>query len=280
MRRYVDKERTNLDLNGTCRKKAKDLVSSSLYMDQTSSLKVNFHLSFPIKVYAEDSPTKLPQTDGVADPTDMEYELLRASQKLALHKECLPYERQVYIFAYKNAEFLKELQAAILDINIEILFPDGGTVRDIRTAMIDDAQREDTSYDFIGGVQIIDVNFRVFILESCSNGALQQLGARLPKANQNSDAFKIIRNEKLSFYKRMYLDFNIDTKRVKLRKSIKRLVDMPDIYLRERVPIETYNTIMKVKRLREKWTLEDIINSNLWLTGEELVVLERNYGDA
>jgi hypothetical protein len=210
----------------------------------------------------------------------MEYELLRASQKLALHKECLPYERQVYIFAYKNAEFLKELQAAILDINIEILFPGGGTVRDIRTAKIDDLQRKDTSYDFIGGVQIIDVNFRVFILESCSNGALHQLGARFPKANQNSDAFKIIRNEKLSFYKRMYLDFNIDTKRVKLRKSIKRLVGMPDIYLRERVPIEIYNTIMKVKRLREKWTLEDIISSNLWLTGEELVVLERNYGDA
>ena len=58
------------------------------------------------------------------------------------------------------------------------------------------------------------------------------------------------------------------------------LTHHPDIYLRERVPEEIYSTIIKIRKIREKWTIKDIITSDLWPEQLELVTFERNYGDA
>lgn len=53
-----------------------------------------------------------------------------------------------------------------------------------------------------------------------------------------------------------------------------------DIYLRERVPADIYDTIIKLRKIREKWEVKDVISSNLWPNQQELVNFERNYGDA
>lgn len=78
----------------------------------------------------------------------------------------------------------------------------------------------------------------------------------------------------------MYTDFNVDIKKIKLRKSVNLLTNNPDIYLRERVPEDIYNTIIKIRKIREKFEMKDVVMSNLWLSEKEITDFERNYGDA
>jgi hypothetical protein len=46
------------------------------------------------------------------------------------------------------------------------------------------------------------------------------------------------------------------------------------------VPEDIYSTIIKIRKIREKWEIQEIIASNLWPNETELVNFERNYGDA
>lgn len=138
----------------------------------------------------------------------------------------------------------------------------------------------DLSFDFIGGVQIIDKDYRIVIVEGIAGKSMQALAEKLPKSNGNTEKFKILRNPKATHSKRMYAEFNVDIKKIKLRKSINSLTYNPDIYLRERVPEDIYSTIIKIRKIREKWEIQEIVASNLWPNETELVNFERNYGDA
>lgn len=169
-----------------------------------------------------------------------------------------------------------------MDINIKILFPEGGNAMDIRTKKLTLDEREDPTLDFIGGLQMIDSQHRLFILEGLTGegNSISLLKEYFPKTEQNDGAFKVIRNEKMTFAKRLYVDFECDLKRIKLYKTIHRLTLTNEVYNRKLCPIETYNTIMKIRRIKEKWILQEIDDSGLWLTQEELLTFERNYGDA
>lgn len=126
----------------------------------------------------------------------------------------------------------------------------------------------------------MDVHFRTFILEGLSNGSMAELVKLLPKTHANTETFKIMKNETIRFSKRLYSDFNVDLKRIKLRTPIKKLVLTPDVYMREKVPLETYRTIDQLNKIRRVNTIEEIVASDLIPGKEALVEFERNYGDA
>ena len=169
-KKYHDNERTNLDLNSTARKKAKDLIVSPAYMDESTLIIIKLELSFPLNSYSATSqveegaviaeskraipPTK-PPAKGPTPPKDAapeeeeivhvetEAEILRRTQHLALKPDILPVERAVFIFQYKNKEFLQSLQKALLEINLECLGIEGGNERDIRTRKLTDEEKAD-----------------------------------------------------------------------------------------------------------------------------------------
>lgn len=130
-KKYFDNERTNLELNSTARKKAKDLIGSATYMDESTTLVISFELAFPLGTFvppkqeavAIDPKAKASQPPKgkapvLADthenedaiPEETETDILRRTQLLGLKPKTLPFERSVYIFSYKNKEFLQSLQ--------------------------------------------------------------------------------------------------------------------------------------------------------------------------
>ena len=309
-KKYFDTERNNLDLNSNARKKAKDLIECPLYMDNTSSVSIKVEISFPIGTYIPpESPSKI-QAQPLADthkPIDkkgatrkqsakspekanilvneedtLEHEddILRHTQTMALRPKSLPYERAIYVFSYKNTRFLQELQKELVDINLACLGIEGGNERDIRTRKLTDAEKKNQNFDYIGGVEIIDKDYRIFILEGMAGRSMEELSKRIRKLNENTQQFKILRNSKQTYNERLYTDFDVDVKKIKLRKSVNSLTNDPDIYLRARVPEDMYNTIIKIRKIREKFEIKEVSSSDLWLTEKEIVTFERNYGDA
>jgi hypothetical protein len=189
-------------------------------------------------------------------------------------------ELVVFLFDYKNKEFLQQLQKTLIEINLKCLGIKDGNEQNIRTYKLSESQRNDPKLDYISGVQIMDQHYRTFILEGISSGSMAELASILPKTHANTETFKMMRNETIRFSKRLYSEFNVDLKRIKLRTPIKKLILIPDVYMREKVPLETYRTIDQLNKIRKVNTIEEIVASDLIPGKEALIEFERNYGDA
>lgn len=64
-------------------------------------------------------------------------------------------------------------------------------------------------------VQIIDPDFRIFIVEGHAEGAMVALAKEFVKS-QNTDELTILRNRNLRFRSRLYLQDDVEFKRVKV----------------------------------------------------------------
>jgi len=58
-------------------------------------------------------------------------------------------------------------------------------------------------------------------------------------------------NPEIRYKNRKYLELNCALKLIKLRESLSEIVSGPDIYLREKVPEEMYETIVKFAEMRK-----------------------------
>lgn len=301
---FVDSERNNLELNKTARKAKKELIKATEYLENNSRLTVSLRLLFPLDRYekseaidpALQSATSMRNTktsikgkkqeesqpimEEVVNAGPTYLQTLRKTRELSPFSPTPLIERVVYLFEYKNRNFLKLLQETIVALNLESLGLVDGNERDLRTLTLTEEQRADPTFDFIGGVEIIDKDFRLFILEGVSYGSMAKLGELIPLANANNDKFKILKNPRITFNERLYSEFDVDIKKIKLRTPVSQLVLQPDIYDRKMVPMNIYRIINQLRKIRERNTIEDVVSSNLWPLPEPLIAFERNYGDS
>lgn len=209
------------------------------------------------------------QEDQVAKVEDIsEADLLLRSQKMKPVTDRPIIERAVYLFDYRNRDFLKLLQKTLVDINLEGLGIVNGSERDVRTKKLTEEEKKNKTLDYIGGVEFMDKHFRMFILEGVTHLGMRKLQERIIKTAANTPNFKIMKDPSITFDHRLYSDFDVDVKKVKLREPLKTLLLLPQLYLREKVPLQTYTTIMTLANTKEKNTIHELVSSDLWLTSE------------
>ena len=308
---FVDEDRKNLSLNQTARKRGRDISKATDYFGSNTLLSMDVHLAFPLDSYREavvkpeeakddlkkssaaelkksaaDKKTGKPgaqiqkeEEEKQAVPELTETQLLRQSQRLKPVTPKPVFERAVYIFEFKNRDFLRLLQRALVEVNAEGMNITGGE-REVRTRKLTLEERKSKTLDFVGGVEVIDKHFRMFLLEGLGDSGMQRLEAIITKTSANTASFKIMKNPRLTFDERMYAEFDLDVKKVKLRTSLKSLLAQPKLYSRKTVPQEVYDTLVRLHRLREKNTIAEVLDSDLWPAASAVVELERNYGDA
>lgn len=184
-------------------------------------------------------------------------------------------ERAIYLFEYKNRDFLKLFQKTIVQINLEGLHIENGSERDLRTKKLTAEEKKNLALDYIGGVEFIDMHYRLFVVEGVGHLGMKKLEERIVKSTANNSNFKIMKDPTITFEHRLYSEFDVDIKKIKLREPLKTLVLQPQLYLREKVPLEIYDTIITLVKVREKNTIQEIVSSDLWLTAAVRVVLTR-----
>ena len=270
-------------------------------------MKLELNLSFPLDRYLQPEPAKheepvdpkkvkskpeepttkkVLQGKGVVEeaihkpPEITEAELLLRTQKMPRVTPKPVFERAIYLFEYKNREFLKILQNTLIDLNVEGMKITNGTERDIRTRRLTPSEKQDRTLDYISGVEFMDKQYRMFVLEGLSTQGMRKLQERIPKIAANTDLFKVMKDPTITFEHRLYADFNVDIKKVKLRTNLKVLIGQPQMYLREKIPQETYDAVMRLKKMREKNTIVEVVESDLWLKAPDIIAFERNYGEA
>lgn len=97
-------------------------------------------------------------------------------------------------------------------------------MRALTNKALTEAEKNDRTLDFLSGFEIIDNNFRFFLFEGLSNGAMQKLEEMIPKDRPNTDIRKILKNKDILFEDRLYTDFNMEIKRIRLRDSLSYII--------------------------------------------------------
>lgn len=73
------------------------------------------------------------------------------------------FERMIIIIPYKSPDTVKQIEASYEKVNLRGLGVDN--VRYLNTKEFTDEERKNRRLDFIGGVEIMDAEFRMYIFE-------------------------------------------------------------------------------------------------------------------
>jgi len=78
----------------------------------------------------------------------------------------------------------------------------------------------------------------MFIIEGCSgpDKSIDQFYKSNARTRPNDSKFKILHNTQVRYKNRLYTDFNVALKRIRLRDSLTSIMKSPDVYLRSKVP--------------------------------------------
>ncbi len=128
----------------------------------------------------------------------------------------------------------------------------------------------------------MDAEHRIFVIEGLGgvgrsvncfyNDNLRQ--------RPNDKKYKLLYNPEVRFKNRMYMDFQVVIKKIKLRDTLTKIMGAPDVYLRAKVPEDIYDTLQKLAEMRKLDRIKHVRDFNLFPTTERLLNLERKYGDS
>ena len=153
------------------------------------------------------------------------------------------FERMIIIVPYKSPETVKHIEAVFERINLQGLNLENS--RYLNTKELTEEERADRSLDFLGGFEIMDSEFRMFIIEGLGGKGhgMEQFYRANERTRPNDKKFKMLYNPLVRFKNRMYLDFNVSIKKIRLRDPLTRIMGAPDVYLRSKVPEDMYDTL-------------------------------------
>lgn len=251
----------NLDLNATARKSERTIEKSSPYLVNATYFIISVDIAVPIGSFNEKNELKAIQkawdqkareeaeAAGEAPPVEPEAPAEGKGEQEApaevVDDDGIPdeneaiYERAVYLMPYKSSELLNKIYRSIERINLDgVGETESNNVRVLNTKQLSDEERSNRKLDIIGGFEFIDSEFRIVVLEGLGgkdHGMNWFYTSNMRKA-PNSRRCKLLYNPEIWFKNRLYLDFNVNIKKIKLRDTLTSIMASPDIYLRSKVP--------------------------------------------
>jgi len=186
----------------------------------------------------------------------------------------------IVVIPYRSPDKVKALESAFEELNLEGL--NLSNTRYLNTYELSAEDKVNRELDFIGGFELIDKEMRCYILEGL--GGVGHAMDRLYRANErqhtNDKRFKMLYNPNIMFKNRIYQEFNCAIKKIKLRDTLSETIAVSDIYLRSKVPEDMYNTLQQFAEIRKLDRQSLVRDFNLYPTAENLMTLERKYGDS
>ena len=137
-------------------------------------------------------------------------------------------ERFIHVTTYsdsKSMEIIRDLFEEINQAAFELR-----SVKEIYTKALTDEERDNNEIDYVSGVQILDKERRITIIEGITGKGIKKFKDALPKNQMNNDEFKIFADSNVLFNKRIYSKFDLQLKYIKLRDTLDHILTTYDIY--------------------------------------------------
>ena len=170
----------NLDLNTTARKNEKTIEKFSPYLINATYAVIQANLSYPIgsfnmelEMAAQTSKGESAIEESKETKTVLSKETAGDAKTASISEIQLAdpltdingpiFERLIIVVPYKSPETVKHIEAVFERINLAGLNLENS--RYLNTKELTEDERNDRSLDFLGGFEIMDSEFRMFIIE-------------------------------------------------------------------------------------------------------------------
>ena len=182
-------------------------------------------------------------------------------------------ERFIYITTYSDSKAMETLHSLFEEIN-QTAF-DLKSVKEIYTKALTEEERDNNEIDYISGVQILDQERRITIIEGLSGKGIQKVRNALPKNQMNNNEIKIFADSNILFNKRIYSKFDLQLKFIKLRDTLDHILTTYNIYTKANKYKDIYDAFLNLGSILKCDTLKDITEQNLFSEADSLINLER-----
>jgi len=186
-------------------------------------------------------------------------------------------ERFIYITSYFDSNFMQTLKKLFEEINQSAF--QLRSVKEIYTRALTEEERDNNEIDYISGFQIIDKSIRITILEGITGMAIKKVKEALPKNQMNNKNIIIFADSKVLFNKRIYSNFDLSLKYIKLRDNLSNILQTFDIYTKANKYRQIYDAFLNFGSILKAQTLKEVTDANLFPDAESLLLLERKYAD-
>mgnify|MGYP007038725969 FL=1 len=117
--------------------------------------------------------------------------------------------------------------------------------RYLSTKEFSEEERKNRKLDFMGGFCLMDSETRMYIFEGLGGEGrgVHQFYQENMRQRPNDRKFTLLYNPDVRFKNRIYLDFNVAIKKVKLREPLRQIMGAPDVYLRSKVPQDMFHIL-------------------------------------
>jgi len=151
----------------------------------------------------------------------------------------------------------------------------------LSTKELTSEEKANRRLDFLGGFEIMDKEFRIFVIEGIGGqgNAMDTFYKTNERERPNDKKFKLLYNPLVKFKDRKYLDFDGTIKKIKLQGSLSSIISNPEVFLRHKVPEDMFEILTKLAELRQLERLHLVRDFNLFPDTANLLTLERKYGD-
>ena len=127
-------------------------------------------------------------------------------------------ERFIYVTTYYDSSAMQKIKELFEEINQQAF--QLRSVKEIYTRNLSDEERDNNEIDYISGVQLLDKNIRITLIEGITEKAMAKIKEKLPKYQMNCNTFMVFSDKNVLFNKRIYSKFDLSLKYIKLRDTL------------------------------------------------------------
>ena len=186
-------------------------------------------------------------------------------------------ERFIHLTNYSDINSVKTLNQLFQDINSSAF--NLTSKNDIISKELTEEEQNNNEIDYISGIQIMDNELRLTIIEGITSKAMIKVKSSFPITQMNDKNHMIFSDCSILFDKRLYSKFNLTVKYIKLRQNLRDILTKFDIYANANKYRNVYDTFMNLGSILRSETMKDISTSNSFPEADKLLELERKYGD-
>uniref|UniRef100_A0A7S3LUI1 PLD phosphodiesterase domain-containing protein n=1 Tax=Palpitomonas bilix TaxID=652834 RepID=A0A7S3LUI1_9EUKA len=195
------------------------------------------------------------------------------------YEDAGPFQKLVFTFPYFRGDLLVALADVVARTNKRAVGLEGQPDRFLSTFDLPESAAADGALDIITGVEVIQNELRMIILEGLKDGAMKAIAEVLERKQRNEEDFYFLFNSGVSFRVRQYATFGLTMKKIRLKASLSELSVRPEVCSRSRVSSETYGALWKLREIERRSRMIGVKDLFLFPSALELLGLEKKYGD-
>lgn len=137
------------------------------------------------------------------------------------------------------------------------------------------------SLDILTGFSVLDSQVRIVVMEGLVDGkALTEVHDFLKSLrNKNNAGVRVLINPNVTFRNRMYANFELELKMIKLNCTLSKILAGSTMYTRSHIPLDCFDALKCLSGLKSVDNISNAKIQALFPTESQLMALERRFGD-